>query len=115
MFFVKFVTYKIFNLLSVLVGIVLILFLIAKVIPGDPARAAAGPGATIEQLEKIRKEYSLDQPTHVQIYRYFKNILSIIFNLKNSRNFGINLECIRFETVCITCVINHKIIKIIRV
>ena len=74
---VKFVIYKIFNLLSVLIGIVLILFIIVKVIPGDPARAAAGPGATIEQLEKIRKEYSLDQPTHIQIYRYFKNILSL--------------------------------------
>ena len=82
MFIFQFIIYKFFNLLSVLAGIILILFLIAKVIPGDPARAAAGPGATIEQLEKIRKEYSLDQPTHIQIYRYFKNILS--FNLGKS-------------------------------
>ena len=71
MFLLKFITYKFFNLITVLIGIILILFLIAKVIPGDPARAAAGPGATIEQLEKIRKQYSLDQPTHIQIYRYF--------------------------------------------
>ena len=54
----------------VLVGVSALIFLIARVIPGDPARIALGPNATQEQVSKLRAELHLDEPVIAQ-YGYF--------------------------------------------
>ena len=46
-------------------------------IPGDPARAAAGQGASKERVSEIRKEFGLDLPVYIQIYRYFGRIINL--------------------------------------
>ena len=46
-------------------------------IPGDPARAAAGQGASKERISEIRKEFGLDLPVYIQIYRYFGRIINL--------------------------------------
>ena len=48
--------------LLVLVGLSIVIFLIARVVPGDPARMALGPTATQEQVANLRHELGLDQP-----------------------------------------------------
>ncbi len=59
----------------VLVGVSMLIFAIARVIPGDPARIALGPNATPEQVEKLRVDLHLDQPIWVQ-YGHFVSGLS---------------------------------------
>ena len=56
--------------LIVLFGVSMLVFAIARVIPGDPARIALGPMATAEQLAKMHAELRLDEPIWVQ-YGYF--------------------------------------------
>jgi peptide/nickel transport system permease protein len=56
--------------LLVLVGVSMLIFAIARVIPGDPARIALGPNATAEQVTKLRTELHLDEPIWEQ-YGYF--------------------------------------------
>ncbi len=56
--------------LIVLVGVSMLIFAIARVIPGDPARIALGPNATAEQVANLRADLNLDQPLPVQ-YGYF--------------------------------------------
>lgn len=56
--------------LLVLFGVSVLIFTIARVMPGDPARIALGPNATAEQVERLRVERHLDQPIVVQ-YGYF--------------------------------------------
>jgi len=60
--------------LLVLVGVSILIFLIARVIPGDPARIALGPNATDEQVIKLRGELHLDDPIWKQ-YGYFASEL----------------------------------------
>ena len=43
-----------------LLGVAVIVFLLARVIPGDPAQLAAGEQATLEMVETFRKEFKLD-------------------------------------------------------
>ena len=57
-----------------LVGLVLIMFTISHVAPGDPAGVAAGPDATVEMIEVIRREYGLDKPLPVQFWIYLTNV-----------------------------------------
>ncbi len=54
----------------VLIGVSMLIFTIARVIPGDPARIALGPNATAEQVEQLRQRLHLEDPIWVQ-YGYF--------------------------------------------
>ena len=40
--------------LIVLIGVSMLIFAIARVIPGDPARIALGPNATADQIASLR-------------------------------------------------------------
>lgn len=57
--------------LGVLVGV----FLILHLAPGDPARMVAGDQAPPELVEEIRAALGLDQPVLVQMARYFGRVL----------------------------------------
>lgn len=56
--------------LVVAVGATFVVFLLMRLIPGDPARILAGPGGTVseEQIALTRRELGLDQPVLVQYW-----------------------------------------------
>lgn len=60
--------------LLVLLGVSILIFAIARVIPGDPARIALGPNATVEQVEKLRTELYLDEPIWVQYGHFISDL-----------------------------------------
>jgi len=61
-------------LILTILGIVTVTFILTHVIPGDPARAAAGFEASPEVIENIRKEMGLDLPLWQQYFHYLKNL-----------------------------------------
>lgn len=58
----------------VLIGVSMLIFAIARVIPGDPARIALGPNATVEQVEQLRTALHLDQPIAVQYLEFLRDL-----------------------------------------
>lgn len=56
--------------LLVLFGVSILIFTIARVMPGDPARIALGPNASQAQVEALRAARHLDQPIYIQ-YGHF--------------------------------------------
>jgi peptide/nickel transport system permease protein len=58
----------------VVVGVVVLTFVIARVVPGDPASTWAGPRARPEQVEAARRELGLDRPLPVQIVKYLGGV-----------------------------------------
>ena len=50
----RYILRRLIFLVFVIIGITALLFVIMYFLPGDPARAAAGPGAKPEQVERIR-------------------------------------------------------------
>ena len=62
--------------LLVLVGVSLVIFTIARVIPGDPARIALGPAAEESAVAALRAQLSLDQPFPVQYWRFARGVLT---------------------------------------
>lgn len=58
-----------------LFGLVCITFTVSNVAPSDPAALAAGPDATRDMVETIRKEYGLDRPLPEQFVRYVGGLL----------------------------------------
>ena len=63
-------------LVPTLLGISLLVFLMLYLVPGDPAQVMLGERANAETLAALRTEMGLDQPFHVQFYRFFKGLLS---------------------------------------
>jgi peptide/nickel transport system permease protein len=60
----------------VVAGVVILTFVIAGLVPGDPAVAWAGPHASAAQLAHARQYLGLDQPLPVRIGKYFGGILT---------------------------------------
>jgi peptide/nickel transport system permease protein len=62
-------------LIPTLIGVSLLTFALSRIVPGDPARLAAGAQATPEMYAQIRKEFGLDQPIPVQYWDYVTGIV----------------------------------------
>jgi peptide/nickel transport system permease protein len=60
----------------VVAGVIILTFVIAHVVPGDPAAAWAGPHASAAQVAAARKFLGLDRPLPVQLVSYFGGILA---------------------------------------
>jgi peptide/nickel transport system permease protein len=60
----------------VVAGVVVLTFAVARIVPGDPATAYAGPRATQPELEKVREQFGLDRPAIVQLGDYAGGIVT---------------------------------------
>ena len=60
----------------VVAGVIVLTFVIAHVVPGDPAATWAGPHASQAQLAAARRFLGLDRPLPVQLVSYFGGILT---------------------------------------
>jgi peptide/nickel transport system permease protein len=69
-----------------LLGVVLVMVLLVRALPGDAARVIAGLQATPEQVEQVRLSLGLDQPVPVQYWRYVVNLAE--GSLGTSARFG---------------------------
>ena len=58
-----------------LAGLVVVTFVVSNVAPSDPAALAAGPDATRDMVETVRREYGLDRPLPEQFVRYVSGLL----------------------------------------
>ncbi|WP_349826836.1 ABC transporter permease [Brevibacterium litoralis] len=66
---------KILSTVLVLLGVMIVVFLLMQLVPGDPARAVLGQGATEEAIAAMREEMGLDRPLIVQFFGYLLGVL----------------------------------------
>lgn len=71
-----YLTKRALSLLMVLLGLAVVIFIIARIVPGDPARIALGPLATATQVEQLRQEMGLNDPFHIQLWNYLSGLAS---------------------------------------
>ena len=62
--------------LAILLGVTLVTFLLAHLLPADPAQIKLGRAATPESLASLRHELGLDRPLPVQYAHYLGGILT---------------------------------------
>ncbi len=71
-FFFKRIAYFVPTLL----GLLILVFFVSRVIPGDPAALVAGETATAEQVKAIRTQLGFDQPLYVQFGVYVRQLVT---------------------------------------
>ena len=82
-------------------------------IPGDPARAAAGQGASKERVSEIRKEFGLDLPVYIQIYKYFGRIINLDLGKSISTKKDVLDEIILYLPASMELVVSAMFINIL--
>jgi peptide/nickel transport system permease protein len=73
--FLYFLIRRVFWSLLVLFGLSIVIFVIARVMPGDPARMAMGPRASQEQVADLKAKMGLDKPFLAQYGQFAVGLL----------------------------------------
>ncbi len=83
----RFLVRRLLVTIPVLLGIVFVVFAIARIIPGDPCRAVLGERATDAVCNDFIHRYGLDQPIPVQFGLYLQQLASgdLGTSIKHSR------------------------------
>lgn len=58
-----------------MLGLMIVTFTISHIIPADPVAYLAGENATNEQIAEIKRKFGLDQPVHIQFWRYLVSVV----------------------------------------
>jgi peptide/nickel transport system permease protein len=72
---VRYLIYRLLSAIPILCIVSLVSFLLIFLVPGDPAAEIAGPGATAEEVARIRHSLGLDQHLGVQMLTYYDRLL----------------------------------------
>lgn len=71
----RFILRRLLMLVPVLIGLTVMMFVIARLLPGDPVALAAGPNATAAEIAAYAADFGLDQPVTVQYWRYVSGLV----------------------------------------
>ena len=80
---------RIIQLIPILILASVVIFTIMHMIPGDPAQVYAGPDATPDALEAIRKDMGLDQPLFIQYLLWLKHVLLLDFGVSYTSKYPV--------------------------
>ncbi len=72
----RFLASRLLRLVPVLLAVVTLVFVIFRLVPGDPARMVAGAFATEAEVQAVRQQMGLDEPIPVQYARYMAGVFT---------------------------------------
>jgi peptide/nickel transport system permease protein len=70
----RFVVRRLILLVPILIGLSILVFLWIRALPAGPAQSLLGERATPETIAQIEEQYGLNEPIHVQYWRYVKTV-----------------------------------------
>ena len=74
---INFLLKRLLSIIPVLLGISLLLFIMLRALPGDPAQVLAGQMASPADVEVIRVQMGLDKPIHIQYAAFLNRLLHL--------------------------------------
>lgn len=74
-----FILRRLWQMLPTMLGVVLLVFVLFNWVGGDPAYILAGKMSDAEAIANIRRQLGVDQPWHVQLWIFIKQIVTFDF------------------------------------
>lgn len=71
----EYILRRLLTSILVLFGVSIITFLLARVVPSDPAELYLGPKARADEIARVREQLGLNKPLSVQYYIYMRDLL----------------------------------------
>ncbi len=75
----RFVIRRLLQLIPILFGLSILVFLFVRALPGGPETALLGERATPERIAAVRKAYGLDRPLYQQYFSYVQQVSQFDF------------------------------------
>jgi len=88
----RYILRRLVQMIPVLVGVTIIVFLMVHLIPGDPASAMLGDQATDVSVARVKKQLGLDKPLYEQYFYFVRNLAEL--NLGTSIKFRVPVASI---------------------
>lgn len=84
----QFMIKRLLSIIPVLFGLIVLMFLLSRVMPGDAIRLSLGPDATAQQIAALKEKMGLDQPVLIQFWDYIRGLLlgDMGMSLRTERN-----------------------------
>ena len=73
---IRFIFYRILHLIPTLLFILIVVFVLVRLLPGDPASAILGDRALDADVERINRELGLDRSMTIQFLAFLKSVLT---------------------------------------
>lgn len=108
-----FILQRLVSAVFILFSLSLIMFTIARVIPGDPARLVLGPRATESMVQKFREEYHLNEPFFVQYYFWLQDLFRGSFGQSLFTKRDVVTDIIKYVPVTLELVLFASVIQVI--
>jgi len=67
---------RIVDFIPTILVVAIIVFIITRLIPGDPAAVMLGPQASVKDIEALRESLGLNDPLYIQFFHYFSDLLT---------------------------------------
>ena len=77
--------------IPVIIGVVLVVFILTTIVPGDPAVLMQGQRGDPETIAKIREDMGLNDPLPVQLFNFYKSV----FTLNLGRSYNTNMTVVK--------------------
>ena len=90
--FIYFLIRRFLYSILVLIGLSILIFVIARILPGGPARLALGPFASQEMVDKLRHDMGMDQPLPLQYVGFVKGVFHGDLGLSFQTRRGVALD-----------------------
>jgi peptide/nickel transport system permease protein len=71
----KYIIKRLIQMIPTLFVVAMIVFVVTRVIPGDPAAVMLGPQASVEAVQDLRVQLGLDQSLPEQLFRYLGQLV----------------------------------------
>ncbi|MEM1584338.1 MAG: ABC transporter permease [Nitrososphaerota archaeon] len=104
---------KILYSVVTLFGVSILIFIIARVLPGDPARLALGPRAPEDVVEQYRKLLRLNEPIYIQYFYWLIDVFHGRFGLSLVTFRDVLTDILEFLPATVELIIFTLIIDII--
>lgn len=72
----KYIIKRLLWMIPVILGVLIIVFVLSEITPGDPVDNIVGTDATVEAREAAREAYGLNDPAPIRFFRYVGGIIT---------------------------------------
>jgi peptide/nickel transport system permease protein len=94
----RYLSLRLLQMIPVLIGVTTVVFLLVRLIPGDPATSMLGSRATPELIGRVRQQFGLDLPIWRQYVDYLGNVVR--------GNFGVSF----FYQTAVSSIVSARIL-----
>lgn len=109
----NFLVRRALSTIPVFIGLSALIFIIARVIPGRPARLALGPRASEEAVQNLREQMGLNEPLWVQYLDYMSGLLRGDMGVSLTTNHNVASDIAQFLPATLELAVTAMIIAIV--